>query len=134
MSLNDKSVILFDGVCNFCNYWVNFILDRDKESKFKFAPLQSEKGIELLKKYNLPTNDFDSFILISKDKIYKKSLAAFEIARQLKGWPKILLVFKFLPVSFTDWVYALIANNRYRFFGKKEACRIPTPEERTRFL
>jgi predicted DCC family thiol-disulfide oxidoreductase YuxK len=73
MNQENYSIILFDGVCNFCNYWVNFLIDRDKKNCFKFAALQSEKGRELLEKYNLPTNDFDSFILISSPKVYKKS-------------------------------------------------------------
>lgn len=134
MSLNDHSIILFDGVCNFCNYWVNFIIDRDKKNKFKFAALQSEKGTELLKKFNLPINDFDSFILITNDKIYKKSVAALRIAGQLNGWPKILIPFQILPSAITDFFYDIVAKNRYKFFGKREACRIPTPEERARFL
>lgn len=134
MNQENYSIILFDGVCNFCNYWVNFIIDRDKENRFKFAALQSEKGRELLEKYSLPTNDFDSFILISNKKIFKKSLAAFEIAKNLSGWPKILLLISFLPQSFTDWIYSLVANNRYKFFGKKDSCRIPTEEEKAKFL
>ena len=69
----EPKIILFDGVCNFCNYWVNFILDHDKQNLFKFAALQSEKGSELLEKFNLPKDDFDSFILISQNNVYKKS-------------------------------------------------------------
>ncbi|MFZ1519998.1 MAG: thiol-disulfide oxidoreductase DCC family protein [Ignavibacteriaceae bacterium] len=134
MPQENHSIILFDGVCNFCNYWVNFIIDRDKENRFKFAALQSEKGRELLEEYSLPTNDFDSFILVSNKKIYKKSLAAFEIAKNINGWPKILLLFRFLPSDFSDWVYSMVANNRYKFFGKKDSCRIPTEEEKTKFL
>ena len=80
MSLYIK-IILFDGVCNFCNYWVNFVLDRDNKNIFKFAALQSDKGQEILKKYNLPINDFDSFIMISNDKVYSKSTAVFEICK-----------------------------------------------------
>ena len=134
MHQENHSIILFDGVCNFCNYWVNFIIDRDKKNKFKFTALQSEKGRELLEKHSLPTNDFDSFILISNKKVYKKSLAAFEISKNLNGWPKIILLFSFFPSSFTDWIYSLVANNRYKFFGKKDSCRVPTEEERAKFL
>jgi len=130
----DSKIILFDGVCNFCNYWVNFIIDHDKEDHFKFAALQSEKGKELLDKFNLPEDDFDSFILISQNKVYKKSLAAFEIAKQLNGWPKILIPFGILPHSLIDLIYDLVAKNRYKFFGKKDACRIPTQEEKAKFL
>jgi len=109
-------------------------MDRDKENRFKFAALQSEKGRELLEKYNLPIDDFDSFIFLSNNQVYKKSLAAFEIAKNLSGWLKILLLFSFLPSSFTDWIYSVVANNRYKFFGKKDSCRIPTKEEKAKFL
>lgn len=128
------SIILFDGVCNFCNYWVNFIIDHDAENNFKFTALQSEKGNELLDKFNLPKDDFDSFILISNDKVYKKSVAALRIAGQLKGWPKLLIPFQILPAQITDLFYDVIAKNRYKFFGKREACRIPTEEEKAKFL
>jgi len=130
----EPKIILFDGICNFCNYWVNFIIDRDSKNIFKFAALQSEKGNELLDKFNLPKNDFDSFILISQNKVYKKSTAAFEIAKHLNGWPKIISPLRFLPVYITDFFYDLIAKNRYRIFGKKKACRIPTKEEKSKFL
>jgi predicted DCC family thiol-disulfide oxidoreductase YuxK len=130
----NQSIILFDGVCNFCNYWVNFIIDRDKQDIFKFAALQSEKGRGLLNKFNLSKDDFDSFILISEDKIFKKSSAAFEIAKHLNGWPKLVAQLRFLPRTFTNVIYDLIAKNRYKIFGKKGVCRIPTPEERSKFL
>jgi predicted DCC family thiol-disulfide oxidoreductase YuxK len=133
-SNSESKIILFDGVCNFCNYWVNFIIDHDKQNIFKFAALQSEKGKELLDKFHLPKDDFDSFILISQDKVYKKSFAAFEISKFLNGWVKIFSPLRFLPQYLTDFVYDLVAMNRYKFFGKKEACRIPTPEERSKFL
>ncbi len=130
----NQSIILFDGVCNFCNYWVNFIIDRDKNNQFRFAALQSEKGSELLGKFNLPKGDFDSFILIENNKVFKKSSAAFEIAKQLNGWPKIIIPFGILPHSLTDLIYDLVAKNRYKFFGKKDSCRIPTKEEKSKFL
>ena len=129
-----QSIILFDGVCNFCNYWVNFIIDHDKQNNFKFAALQSEKGRELLDKFNLPKDDFDSFVLVSQNKVYKKSSAAFEIAKHLNGWPKIFAPLRILPVTLTNFFYDLIAKNRYKFFGKKEACRIPTKAEKSKFL
>jgi predicted DCC family thiol-disulfide oxidoreductase YuxK len=130
----NQSVILFDGVCNFCNYWVNFIIDRDKQNVFKFAALQSEKGEEFLDKYNLPKSDFDSFILIADNKVFKKSSAAFEIAKHLSCWPKVLIPFNILPHSLTDLIYNFVAKNRYMFFGKKDSCRIPTKEEKSKFL
>lgn len=134
MNQQNYSVILFDGVCNFCNYWVNFIIDHDKHNVFKFAALQSEKGSELLEKFNLPKDDFDSFILISQNKVYKKSSAAFAISKNLSGWPKVFGPLRFLPSTLSDLIYDLIAKNRYKFFGKKEVCRIPSKEEKSKFL
>ena len=130
----EQKIILFDGVCNFCNYWVNFIIDRDRKNIFKFAALQSEKGSEKKKKNNLPSNDFDSFILISQNKVFKKSAAAFEILKHLDSWIKIIYPIKFLPIAVNDFFYDLIAKNRYKFFGRKEVCRIPTKDEIKRFL
>lgn len=133
---NEKlyKIILFDGICNFCNYWVNFILDRDKDNHFKFAAFQSPKGKELLKQFSLSENDFDSFILISQSNLLKKSSAAFEITKNLNGWVKVINIFSFLPHTFTDFIYDLIAKNRYRIFGKREACRIPAEKEKNKFL
>lgn len=130
----EQKIILFDGVCNFCNYWVNFIIDRDKKNIFKFAALQSEKGNEITKKNNLPQNDFDSFILISQNKVYKKSAAAFEILKHLDSWFIIIYPIKYLPIAVNDFFYDLIAKNRYKFFGRKNVCRIPTNEEKAKFL
>ncbi len=127
-------IILFDGVCNFCNYWVNFVLVRDRKDQFRFAALQSESGQKLLSEFNLPKNDFDSFILMTGHEIKKKSLAIFEIAKTLGGWLIIIYFFKFLPILITDFIYDLIANNRYKIFGKRNICRVPTEEEKNKFL
>jgi predicted DCC family thiol-disulfide oxidoreductase YuxK len=127
-------IILFDGVCNFCNYWVNFVLKRDKKNNFKFAALQSEIGKQLLKQFNLTANNFDSFILIDGNLIYKKSEAAFKVAKNLKGYPKVIAILSFMPKKFSDFFYDLIAQNRYKLFGKRGSCRIPTKEEMSKFL
>ncbi len=126
--------ILFDGVCNFCNASINFIIDRDRKGIFKFAALQSEIGQELLKKFRLKTSDFDSIVALEGDKVYQKSDAALEIARKMDGIWKIFYIFKIIPAFLRNPVYDLIARNRYRFFGRTDACRIPTPELKTRFL
>lgn len=127
--------ILFDGVCNFCNASINFIIDRDSKNIFQFAALQSEVGQELLQKYHLKTTDFDTIILINdENKIYQKSDAALEIARNLDGFWKIFYVFKILPSFLRNPIYDLVARNRYRIFGRTDACRIPTPELKARFL
>jgi len=131
--VNEHPIILFDGVCNFCNGAVNFIIKRDKERVFRFAPLQSEVGQELLKEYHLPTK-MESFVLICKGKAYKKTSAALQIASILGGAWKITGVLWILPPFARDWAYTIIANNRYKWFGKKDACMIPTPEIRSLFL
>lgn len=130
----NKMVILFDGVCNFCNFWVNYIMDRDKDDRFRFCSLQSEKGQEYLRKFNLQTENFDTFILVTGDTYFMKSRAGFRVLRHLKSGLKFLLIFSVLPAFITDAVYTLIAKNRYHLFGKKESCRIPTPEERSKFI
>ena len=134
-----KMTILFDGVCNFCNASINFIIDRDSKGIFKFAALQSEVGQELLKKFGLKTNDsesrtFDSIVAIDGYKVYQKSDAALEIARRMDGIWKIFYVFKIIPAFLRNPVYDLVAKNRYRIFGRTDACRIPTPKLKARFL
>ena len=127
-------IILFDGVCNFCNASINFIIDHDPEKRFKFAPLQSDLGQSVLKQFNKNTKDFDSVILLKDNQLYQKSEAALEIVKHLSGAWKYLSIFSILPTFFLDFFYDIIAKNRYRIFGKTETCRIPTPELRERFL
>ncbi|MEJ5261674.1 MAG: thiol-disulfide oxidoreductase DCC family protein [Ignavibacterium sp.] len=132
--MNNRMIVLFDGVCNFCNYWVNFLLKRDKKNIFLFAALQSQSGQELLKKFNLTTTDFDTFILIDGESYQTKSDAVISIAENLTGFPRLLIIGKFLPKVIRDFLYDLIAKSRYKIFGKRESCRIPTSEEREKFL
>lgn len=131
--MNEKPVILFDGVCNLCNGSVQFILKRDKEKKFLFASLQSEFGQKLLEQFDLPLNNFNSFILYQDGKMYTKSTGALKMFSQLKGW-KWTKAFMIVPKFIRDGVYNLVANNRYKWFGKKNECWIPTPELKRRFL
>ncbi len=134
-SVSQKTqLILFDGVCNFCNSSINFIIDHDLEKNFKFAPLQSELGQSVLKQFNKNTKDFDSVILLKNNQLYQKSEAAIEITKHLSGAWKYLAVFGILPAFLLDFFYDIIAKNRYRIFGKTETCRMPTPELRERFL
>ncbi|MFN7905092.1 MAG: thiol-disulfide oxidoreductase DCC family protein [Pseudobdellovibrionaceae bacterium] len=130
----NKSLILFDGVCNFCNASVNFIIDRDSQNQFVFASLQSHLGQEILKKHHKPLADFDSLLLIQNDLIYEKSTAALMIAQQLAFPWSLFRIFLFLPKFFRDPFYALIAKYRYNIFGKSEVCRIPTPTEKLKIL
>ena len=131
---NNKSLILFDGVCNLCNSSVQFILLRDKKDRFRFASLQSDYGQSILKQYNLPTDKFNSLALVENSKIYQKSTGALRIARKLKGlWP-MLYGFIIVPPFIRNLVYDIIAKNRYRWFGKKEECMLPRPEWKQKFL
>lgn len=132
--MKEHPIILFDGVCNFCNAAINFVLKQDKKDIFRFAPLQSEAGKKLLQQYHLSTEDFESFILIDKGKVYKKSAAALNVMNQLPWYFKEIQVLRIVPVFLRDAIYDFIACNRYKWFGKKESCMIPTPEISNKFL
>ena len=131
--MNDKPVILFDGVCNLCSGSVQFILKRDKEKRFSFASLQSNYGQDLLKRFDLPTNTFNSFILFQDGNIFTRSTAALKMFSQLKNWRWVKL-FWIVPTFIRDTVYNVIAKNRYKWFGKKNECWTPTQELKKRFL
>jgi predicted DCC family thiol-disulfide oxidoreductase YuxK len=133
-ALKDVPVVLFDGVCNLCNSSVIFIIKHDTGSKLKFASLQSPYGLEQMKKFNRPPTELNSVLLIKKGRLFQKSNAALEIAYMLDGlWP-LLYGFKIVPRFLRDVVYDWVARNRYRWFGKKEACMIPTPDMKARFM
>ncbi len=127
-------IILFDGVCNLCNSSVQFVLKRDKAAFYKFASLQSDTGRGLLERFDLPTDDYNSFVLIEDGRVFTKSTAALRVARNLDGWWRFLFVFIAIPRPVRDAVYGFIATNRYRMFGKRESCMIPKPEWKSRFL
>lgn len=127
-------IILFDGVCNLCSSSVQFIIKRDKKNLFRFASLQSGVGQQLLAKHHLSTSDLDSFVLIQNGKAYKKSTGALRVAKQLSGPLSLLYGVIILPAFLRDAVYTFVGNHRYQWFGKKEACWIPTPELRKKFL
>lgn len=129
-----KPVILFDGVCNFCNSIVNFIIKQDRNKIFKFAALQSDAGQKLLQQYKLPTKDFDSFILIDDGKVYKSSTAGLKLYNKLPWYWKWSQIFWIVPKFIRDAIYNVIANNRYKWFGKKENCMLPTAQLKDRFL
>lgn len=126
-------IILFDGICNLCNSSVQFILKKDQSGKFKFASLQGEKGQNLLIKHGLNT-DINSFVLIENGKSYTKSSAALRVCKHLNGTCKIALVFFILPRFIRDYLYDIVAKNRYKWFGKQESCMLPLPEWKNRFL
>ena len=132
--MENKPVILFDGVCNFCNGMVNFIIKQDKKSNFQFAALQSEAGQRLLEQFQLPQLKFDSFILIDKGKLYKSSTAGLKLYNHLPWYWKWTQLFWIIPRFIRDAAYNIIARNRYKWFGRKDQCMIPTEEVRSRFL
>ncbi|MEA5459090.1 thiol-disulfide oxidoreductase DCC family protein [Arcicella sp. LKC2W] len=131
---NQYQIILFDGVCNFCNASINFIIDHDPEKHFKFAPLQSDFGQKILGQFNKNTEDFDSVILLKNNQLYQKSEAALEITKHLSGFWKYLTIFRILPTFVLNFFYDIIATNRYLIFGKSDSCRMPTPDLKERFL
>jgi predicted DCC family thiol-disulfide oxidoreductase YuxK len=132
--LKHSHIILFDGVCNLCNKSVQRVLKNDTKNLFKFAALQSNVGQELLKKFNLPTESFGSFVLLQNDKVYLKSTAALTVAKQLSGPIKLLYAFIIVPLFIRDFVYNIIAKNRYKWFGRQATCMVPTAEIKAKFL
>lgn len=132
--MNKPSIILFDGVCNFCNHWVNFIIKRDKKKQFRFASLQSETARRLLANYQYDNKSIDTVILIEEGKIYTHSTAAIRICKKLSGsWPLLYCLIIF-PRFIRDWQYKFVAKRRYAWFGKSETCRIPSAGEKELFL
>lgn len=130
-----KKIVLFDGVCNLCDDAVQRIIKHDRKDIFRFASLQSDFGKELVAERGLDPEELDSIILIDPGvAYYKKSTAALEISRELSGGYSLLKNFLFIPESLRDGIYDFIANNRYKWFGKKEQCMIPTPELKAKFL
>ena len=131
-----KKIILFDGVCNLCNMMVNFVIERDKKDDFRFVALQSETGISILKKIGLYDKNIDSIVLYEPGVAYfYKANAALEIAKSMGGIYSILgYVLNILPDSILNFGYDFIAKNRYKWFGKEDACMIPTAELQSKFL
>lgn len=132
--VTNKKIILFDGVCNLCNTTVVFVIKRDAKDMFRFVALQSEKGTALVNEYGIDTTKLDSVLLLDKSTYYYKSSAILQISKHLsKGWPMLQIGY-ILPKFLRDLLYDFIAKNRYKWFGKKEACMIPTPELKAKFL
>ena len=128
-------IILFDGVCNLCNGAMQFVIKHDKKDVFRFVALQSKRGAQIKRKIGYENENLDSFILVDDENNYFiKSSAAIEIARNLGGIWIIFLVFKIIPIKCRDLIYDFIARNRYKWFGKKDNCLIPTLELKSKFL
>ncbi|HLD52509.1 MAG TPA: thiol-disulfide oxidoreductase DCC family protein [Sediminibacterium sp.] len=133
ISSNTNPVILFDGVCNLCNSSVQFVIKHDPKRQFRFASIQGDYGQQVLKQFHLPPDSLNSFILLKDNQIYTHSTGALKVAKQLSGaWP-LLYVFIIIPPFIRNAVYQFIANNRYKWFGKKESCAIPSPELKSLF-
>ena len=130
----EPAIILFDGVCNLCNGAVQFVIKRDDKRQFLFASLQSEEGRNILKENNFFTDGVYSFILVENGRIFDRSTAALSVAKRLRIPWKWLYIFIAVPKFIRDAVYDFIAKNRYRWFGKKDECMVPTTELKERFL
>jgi len=132
--MQNNPVVLFDGVCNLCNSSVQFLIRKDRQARLRFASLQSEFGQAVLQKFNLPQNNFNSFVLLEGEKIYLRSSAALRITRYLGGFWRVFQIFWIVPPFVRNALYDLIARNRYKWFGKKTECMMPRPELKERFL
>ena len=131
----NKKIILFDGVCNLCNSAVQFVIKHDKKDVFRFVALQSDLGREILNYIGIDAKNIDSIVLYEPGvAYYYKSDAALQIARSLDGLFSIGTVFKIIPIGIRNFLYDYIAKNRYKWYGKKESCMIPTPELKIKFL
>ena len=130
----DHPLVLFDGVCNFCNYWVNFAIKRDKKAKLRFTPIQGEIAKKILQEFNIHPDSLSSVILIDNGKAYTQSSASIRICKYLDGGWKVFYVLIIFPKFLRDFVYNIIARNRYKWYGKKEECMVPHDDIRKRFL
>jgi len=129
-----QKIILFDGVCNLCNSTVQRVITHDKKDVFRFTALQSAVGMVMVTEHGIDTAKTDSIILIDDDKHFIKSTAALKIAKELSGGYSLLYVFIIVPSVIRNWVYDVIAKNRYNWYGRQESCMIPTPELKKKFL
>jgi predicted DCC family thiol-disulfide oxidoreductase YuxK len=130
----NEPIVLFDGVCKFCNASVNFLVDHDSHSRLRFAALQSSTGQEILRRFGLRTNDFDTLVLVEGTNCSTRSTAALRVASYLDVPWRFLAALLLLPAFLRDPLYVVLASNRYRWFGRLDACRVPTPELKARFL
>jgi predicted DCC family thiol-disulfide oxidoreductase YuxK len=134
MLKNASNLILFDGVCNLCNRFVQFIIKRDSKGVFKFSALQSPASKALLSKAGKSTEQYVSVVYIKGGELLEKSTAVLYIAKDLGGFWSLFYVFLVIPRPIRDWVYNRVARSRYSLFGKRQECMIPTPELESRFL
>jgi predicted DCC family thiol-disulfide oxidoreductase YuxK len=127
-------ILLFDGHCNLCNAWVQFIVKRDSAGTIRFASLQSETGRRLLEEHKIDENYIESLVFLEGERFSVSSNAALRTLSYLDSWQKHVIILAVVPRSLRDWVYRFIAKNRYKWFGRREQCMVPTPELQERFL
>lgn len=133
--IKEHPIIFFDGVCNLCNSSVNFVLDRDPKGIFKLASLQSDAAKRILKNYPVDTDKLESIVLLENNEIYDRSDAIIRIAKKLPGfWKTLYYIGIIFPGFFRNWIYEGVARKRYDWFGKRDECRMPTPDIKERFL
>jgi predicted DCC family thiol-disulfide oxidoreductase YuxK len=130
----NEPIVLFDGVCRFCNASVNFLIDHDRHARLRFAALQSSTGQAILRRFGLKTDDFDTLVLVEGTRCSTRSTAALRVASYLDTPWRYLTALLLVPVFLRDPAYNILASNRYRWFGCMDACRVPTPELKARFL
>lgn len=130
---SEDGIVVFDGICSFCSGAVRFILTYDTEGRLAFAPMQSRAGEQLLERHGLDPADVQTFLFVRGSEAFVRSDAALEIARYLPRW-RWLRILRVVPRAIRDAVYSVVSRNRYRWFGKREACFLPQPEDRHRFL
>ena len=134
ISPKNNSIILFDGVCNLCNSSVQFIIRNDPKKLFLFASLQSDAASKILLQFRIKKLDLTSILFIENGQIYDRSTAVLKISRKLKGGYPLLYGFIIIPRFMRDWMYQQLANNRYKWFGKKDICMVPSSDLLDRFL
>ena len=132
--MDSRHIVIFDGVCNFCNGSVKFIVNRDPEGIFAFTPVQSEVAEKLMNDHQLNTIEIDTFVLIKNGRAHVRSDAALEITKNLSGLWYLFNVFRIIPSPVRDFFYRLFARHRYQLFGKKDQCMIPDEDLKARFL
>jgi len=132
--MDNRHIVIFDGVCNFCNGAVNFIIKRDPTGRFVFTPMQSPIGQELIEEYGAAMVGVDTILLVKDGQCFERTDAALEITKDLTGFWHWFRILKVLPKPFRDYFYRLFARNRYRLFGRRDTCMVPTVSVRERFL
>lgn len=132
--MDNRHIVIFDGLCNLCNGAVNFIIKRDPKAIFVFTPIQSDLADKLMRDHQIISAEIDTFLLIKNGKAHIRTDAALEITKDLSGLWFLFRVFRIIPPSLRDILYRLIAKNRYKLLGKRDECMIPTQEFRERFI